>query len=138
MLVVIRSRRGSSTAEAAMILPLLILSVLTCLLVAMFFYESASVRFQAHLQLRAAADDLTGCTFDLNRREYQGTEPEVRSGGAFRVVSTQTRTVMLHRLLLRRSPAEDAGSCWHASDGPGYVRRCLLAKGVIGKVNASD
>ena len=127
---VLRSRRGSAMAEAAMVLPLLILSVLTCLLVSMFFYDTTLRQCEQHQQLRSASDDLTGCTVRLNWSSRPDNEITAARRGVFPVVTSAYRSRMLARGLLRTRPSSETESRWHACEPAGYVRLLTLGKGL--------
>ena len=51
----IRSRSGSYIAEAAVVLPFVILAVITTVLIIMFFYESSVSECRMHMALRCEA-----------------------------------------------------------------------------------
>lgn len=55
-----KSRRGSYIAEAAAVLPFVILSVITTVLIIMFFYASSVSESRMHIALRCEAGILTG------------------------------------------------------------------------------
>ncbi len=131
MIWVLRSRRGSAMAEAAMVLPLLILSVLTCLLVSMFFYDTTIRQCQQHQQLRSASDDLTGCTSRPGLSPREGADITVTRQGVFPVVSSADGSRMPARGLLRMRPSSVTESRWHACDGAEYVRLIMLGKGLV-------
>lgn len=50
-----KSRRGSYIAEAAVVLPFVILSVITCVLIVMFFYDSSVSESRMHMAMRCEA-----------------------------------------------------------------------------------
>ena len=52
-------RRGSYIAEAAVVLPFVILSVLTVVMIVMFFYESSLAESRMHMALRCEAGLIT-------------------------------------------------------------------------------
>ena len=54
-----RSRRGSAQAEAAMVLPLVILAVLTVIWLMVLFYAQTAARSGMHLALRCSAGILS-------------------------------------------------------------------------------
>lgn len=55
-----KSRRGSYIAEAAAVLPFVILSVITTVLIIMFFYTSSVSESRMHAALRCEAGLITG------------------------------------------------------------------------------
>lgn len=116
--------------EATMVLPLLILSVITCLLVCMFFYDTTLRQCQLHQALRCEADDLTGRTVNLHRPEYDAKDYAISASrrGVFQTVSGKEHTDMIHKGILRSRASEDLESLWHAADGVTYVRYCTIVK----------
>ena len=62
-----KNRRGSYIAEAAIVLPFIILSVITCMLIAMQFYDSVSQQCEKHRTERVETVD-DGVSYV---REYQ-------------------------------------------------------------------
>ena len=113
-----------------MVLPLLILSVLTCLLVCMFFYDTTVRQCQLHQALRCEADDLTGRTLNLHRPDYDAESYAISASrhGVFQTVSGKEHTDMIHQGILRTRASENLESLWHAADGVSYVRYCTIAK----------
>ena len=55
MLLPDRSKRGSYIAEAAVVLPFVIMSVITVVLIIMFFYQSSMAECRMHMALRCEA-----------------------------------------------------------------------------------
>lgn len=120
-----------------MVLPLLIISILTCLFVIMFFYETTLQQCQLHQAMRCAADDLTGHTRNLSSYGYGQSEQERQEGtytlttyrsGVFETVSGKEHIDMKHQGILRSRVSADLESLWHASDGVDYVRYCAIVK----------
>lgn len=131
-----RSRRGSTFVEATMVLPLLILSVLTCVLISMFFYDTTIRQCRMHESLRCEAGEITERTTTLTRPEYDSDEltvsyDNVLQDGVFRKVSGTSHTEMLRRLLLFRRGTADLESASHACDGVVYIRYFTLVKNGI-------
>lgn len=120
------SRRGSVIAEASMVLPLLILSVLTCLLVCMFFYDTTLQQCRLHQLLRCEADELTGHTVNLSPpvtdEDLDEDALTVSGHGVFKTVSGKEHIVMIDQGILHSKVSSDIESLWHASDGVTYVR----------------
>ena len=116
--------------EATMVLPLLILSVITCMLICMFFYDTTIKQCQLHQALRCEAGDLTGRTINLNRPEYDAAQLSITTtrSGVFRTVTGKEHTEMIHEGILHNRVSEDMESLWHAADGVAYVRYYTLIK----------
>lgn len=53
-------RRGSYIAEAAVVLPFVILAIITAVLIILFFYSSSVSESRMHMALRCEAGQLTG------------------------------------------------------------------------------
>ena len=114
--------------EAAVVLPLLVLSVLTCLLISMFFYDTTVKQCQMHLALREQAGELTGLTHTLQTAPRDAPVLETGRRGLFQTVTGKEETVMIDRLLLRTRVSDSTEAMWHASDGVSYVRYHTLAR----------
>lgn len=116
--------------EASLVLPLLILSVITCLLICMFFYESTAARCGMHLALRCEAGELTGRTVypDGAAAEEPRVQIETRRGVTAAIVSGKEDVSMLHQGLIGGRISTEIESIWHASDGVSYVRHCVIAR----------
>lgn len=114
--------------EASLVLPLVILSVITCLLVSMFFYETTMRQCQLHMGLRWEAGQITGHTVYQESPEIQNDGFVVSRSGIFRTVSGKEHIDMRHQGLIRSRVSADTESLWHASDGVTYVRHRALAK----------
>ena len=130
---IVASRRGSAIVEATMVLPLLILSVITCLLICMFFYDSTISQCQLHQQLRCEADAVTGQTIlpkQTNPPDRDAANSSITTSrhGIFMTVSGKEHTAMIHQGILHSRVSADVESLWHASDGVSYVRYCTLAR----------
>ena len=126
--MMLRSRSGSTMVEAAVVLPLLILSVLTCLLISMFFYDTTVKQCQLHQALRDQAGELTGLTHTLQTAPQGDPVLETGRRGLFQTVTGKEETVMIDHLLLRTRVSDSTEAIWHASDGVSYVRYHTLAR----------
>lgn len=116
-----------------MAFPLLILSILTCVLISMFFYETTIKQCQLHEALRCEAGEVTELTRtmrppDYNRDDLTVSRGDVLRDGAFCTVSGTSHTEMIRRLLLYQRGSEDTESLWHACDGVSYIRYFMLIK----------
>lgn len=121
-------RRGSTMVEAAVVLPLLILSLLTCLLICMFFYDTTVKQCQMHQALRAEAGELTGLTHTLQPAAASDAVLSTGRQGLFQIVSGKETTTMIDQLLLKSRVSESTEAIWHATDGVSYVRYHMLAR----------
>ena len=124
------SRKGSYIVEAAIVLPMVILAVITIVLIIMFFYSQVTERSAMHIALRHGAGEAAGKTV------YTGDEAgSGRSGGKSDesdvyvdrgIVESEAygkRYLMLENrgLLEKRSPFIIEGKCV-AVDGAAYIR----------------
>ncbi len=56
------NRRGSYIAEAAVVLPIIVLVTITVVLIVLFFYEESVMQSRMHMALRAEAGAVSGRT----------------------------------------------------------------------------
>ena len=124
----VRSRRGTAMIEASLVLPLIILSVLTCILIVMFFYDTTISQCQLHEALRCEAGRVTGHTSYLDPPDTNPDSLTVSRQGLFKVVSGKEHTAMIEKGLLYHRVSAQTESLWHACDGVSYVRYCTLAR----------
>lgn len=128
----LRSKRGSYIAEAAVVLPMVILVTVTAVLIIMFFYLQMTEQCRLHLALRSEAGLLTGRTIYVARTELaEGTDAEIYTdrkpmGG---LVYGKKYLVMAHKGLLERKGTFIVEDSWHAVDGTAYVRYCNMVRG---------
>ena len=124
------SRKGSYIVEAAIVLPMVILAVITIVLIIMFFYSQVTERSAMHIALRHGAVEAAGKTV------YTGDEADSGQGGGKSdesdvyvdrgIVESEAygkRYLMLENrgLLEKRSPFIIEGKCV-AVDGAAYIR----------------
>lgn len=124
------SRKGSYIVEAAIVLPMVILAVITIVLIIMFFYSQVTERSAMHIALRHGAGEAAGKTV------YTGDEADSGQGGVKSdesdvyidrgIVESEAygkRYLMLENrgLLEKRSPFIIEGKCV-AVDGAAYIR----------------
>lgn len=125
------SRKGSYIVEAAIVLPMVILAVITLVLIIMFFYSQVTERSAMHIALRHGAGEAAGKTV------YTGVEEDGGKGdltdesdtdvyvdrGIVESEAYGKRYLMLENrgLLEKRSPFIIEGKCV-AVDGAAYIR----------------
>ena len=112
--------------EAAVVLPVIMLTVITCVLIIMFFYSSMSEQCSLHTELRKEAGLLTGNTEYLyNIRESQSDDRDI-----YVRVHGFGGTVYGKKGVLSRKGvfAAEGSSC--AADAPEFVRYCNFVKGL--------
>ncbi len=111
-----------------MVFPVLILSVLTCLLVSMFFYDTTLKQCRLHQVLRASAGQLTGHTIWPEPPAADEAVLQTDRRGVFRVITGREQIDMIHQGILQDRVSTDLESLWHASDGVTYVRYCTIIR----------
>lgn len=125
-----RDRRGTVMVEAAVVFPLVILTVVTCILICLFFYTETIEQSKMHMVLRNEAGALTERSQRLKpdpARSWAGsTERERR--GIFHRVRGKEQVIMKSKGILARRIDANLESLWTASDGVLYVRYCTLTK----------
>lgn len=126
-----RSRRGTTMVEAAVVFPLVILTVITCVLICMFFYTQTMEQSRFHMALRQAAEEVDDHTEYAHRiREYDG-RIETEKSGLFYRARGKERVEMKNNLLIKGRTDQTIESLWTASDGVTYVRYCTLASNIV-------
>ncbi|MBQ6401527.1 MAG: hypothetical protein IJI20_04490 [Firmicutes bacterium] len=121
-----RNRRGGVTMEAALVLPMVILTVITCILICTFFYTLTAEQSRMHMALRQNAGALTGHTaYPEGEIKWEG-QIETQKKGIFKTVRGKERVPMKTRGILAHRVERDMESLWTASDGVLYVRYCTL------------
>lgn len=125
-----QSRRGSTMIEATMVLPLLILSVITCVLICMFFYDTTITQCKLHQALRCEAGRVTGQTTNLNPPHYDAGKLSLTESplDIIRTVTGKEHTDMIHQGILRNRVSANMESTWYAADGVKYVRYRVIKK----------
>ena len=121
--------------EAAVVLPFIILSVITVILITMFFYSQISSQCSMHMALRAESGNVTGRSSVLHSVSSEA-EFYTRKKAFGGVVEAKEYLIMDHRMLLDRKGVCLIQDKAYAVDGVRYVRYCCLVKGVNG--NESD
>ena len=104
-------KKGSYVIEAAVVLPVIMLSVITAILIIMFFYTQMTEQCRLHEALRAEARTMTD-------KNVIGGE-----------VTGKKYLVMEHSGILRRKGTFVLESHCYAIDGPSYVRASSIVRG---------
>lgn len=117
--------------EAAIVLPIIILAVITSVLIIMLFYMQMTEQCRLHRALRAEAGNMTSQTMYLSEVSTVKTEVDIyrekkASGGE---VYGKKYIVMDHKGILdKKGTFVLEGRC-HAVDGPSYVRYSSIIRG---------
>ena len=141
---VVRSRRGSYIAEAAVVLPFVILAVITTVMIIMFFYESSVSESRMHMALRCEAglvtEKLTAYSDGtaLSPEEiWDGNIATSGVAGAKRV-SGSAEVSMVSRGLLSGIGRRQLSSDMRALDPAGLLRVRQIVSGDDGEQMVED
>jgi len=124
--------------EAAVVFPLVIITVITCVLICMFFYSQTIEQSRLHMAMRQAAGQADG------HREYGdvigGYEDRITTerSGLFYSSRGMESVRMINRGSIRGRVDQRIESIWTASNGVSYVRFCGLASRVAEGSGAKD
>ena len=121
-------RRGGTTAEAAVVFPLVILTVITCILVCIFCYQQTAEQCRMHLAMRAQAGAVTERTVCLQTDDSWSGQLTVGRSGIFRTVKGKEQIMMRDQGLISGRVSGELESLWHVSDGVSFIRYCTLTK----------
>ena len=155
-----REKKGTTIVEAAVVFPLVILTVITCVLVCMFFYSQTISQSALHIEMRDYAGQISGHTVYLGSGAgshlsgssagshlsgsgssgggsfVSGSTGGNRSSitkekrGLFYIVRGKENVSMKNKGILSGRTDQTIESIWTASDGVGYVRYCTFGKSV--------
>ena len=124
----LRSRRGSYILEAAIVMPVIMLSVITAVLIIMFFYRQMSEQCMMH---RTLIDE---ASFAL-RGEGFSDDPQMWDGSIYTEGSVFTKDINAEKRLdmgeygiLERSGEFLLEDRYIVVDGTGLVRYCSIMK----------
>lgn len=127
-------RKGGTTVEAAVVLPLTILTVITCMLICMFFYTETIRRSMLHTALRHAAEDSCG------RSTYPDSSTDGRldilteKRGFYYTSRGEEWIIMKKNILISKRADRKIEDVWTTVDGVSYVRYCTLANRVAEEI----
>ena len=113
------SKKGTYLIEAAVVFPIVIVTLLTLIMVVMYFYDCSAVQSDMHKFLRKEAGEVSGKTvyysYDVDEDFY--TQQERRKITASRDV------FMWRRGILYRKGVRTVSGSVHITDGTKYVLR---------------
>ena len=127
-------RKGGTTVEAAVVLPLTILTVITCMLICIFFYTQTIQQSRLHTALRHAAEGSCG------RSVYPASPPDSRwdivteKRGFYYTSRGEEWIIMKKNLLISKRADRKIEGVWTTVDGVSYVRYCTLANRVAEEI----
>lgn len=108
-------------AEAAVVLPIVILAVITLVLIIMFFYQQSIQQSRMHMVLRAEAGSLTG-RMTCETADFDGQIDKTREG-IYPVVRGSLELSMGSSGLLKAPGRTEISDTWRITNGPKHVRR---------------
>lgn len=119
--------------EAAIVLPVVILAVITSVLIIMFFYSQMTERCRLHMALREEAGRITGQTHYIADTYADGhADMQIYSdkkpvGGT---VHGKKYLIMEHSGILDKKGTFTVEGSWRAADGTDYIRYRVLTEGI--------
>lgn len=124
------SKKGSYIMEAAIVLPMIVMTVITVVLIIMFFYSQVTERSRMHVAMRHEAGAATGKAAYTD--ESKACEAELYSEKTItgsRVYGKRYLMMDHKGILERKGISVLEGSC-SGADGAGYVRYHSFVKGM--------
>lgn len=126
------NKKGSYIMEAAVVLPVLILAVITSILIIMFFFSQMTEKCRLHMALRNEAGMMSGQTVYMGEsRDVSDTDAEIYTSKGITggTVYGKKYLIMEHQgILEKKGTFVVEGSC-HSVDGTDYVRYSRFVKG---------
>lgn len=126
------NKKGSYIMEAAVVLPVLILAVITSILIIMFFFSQMTEKCRLHMALRNEAGMMSGQTVYMGEsRDAADTDAEIYTSKGITggTVYGKKYLIMEHQgILEKKGTFVVEGSC-HSVDGTDYVRYSRFVKG---------
>lgn len=118
------NKKGSYILEAAIVLPVIMLTVITSVFIIMFFYTQTTEQCSLHKALRAEAGRTTNKTIYLSSEFNGSTDAEIHidkntAGGE---VYGKKYLVMEHKGVLKKRGTFTVEGSWHVVNGPSYIR----------------
>lgn len=115
--------------EAAVVMPILMLAVITVILILLFFYHQGTEQSRMHMALRQEAGNISGHTRYLHDSGYSGELSCEKKAGDRRICGSET-LIMKHRGILYRNGRFTINGEAYVVDGTAYVRFCEMVKGM--------
>lgn len=125
------NKKGSYIIEAAIVLPTIMITVITSVLIIMFFYTQMTEQCRLHEVLRAEAGRATDKTIYLSggSQDIEDVAIHIDKKAIGGDVTGKKYLVMEHKGILdKRGTFTLEGRC-HAIDGPSYVRTSSIIRG---------
>ena len=122
------SKRGTYLIEASVILPMIILTLITVILIVMYYYDGSVSQSGMHRILRLETDAVTGKTRVMEERSSaeQGGAPmngDISFEYSRKKITGHKEIHMIHEGLLRQEEGMILNSSVYITNGTRYVLR---------------
>ena len=125
------SRRGSYIMEASIVLPMIILTVITVVLIIMFFYSQVTEQSRLHIALRSEAGAAAGNDAGGAGESISEAEIYVDEGAVTSEAYGKKYLLMKNSGILDGKKTFTVEGSWSAVDGAAYVRYMNFVKGIV-------
>lgn len=126
------SRKGSYMVEAAVVFPVIIVTVITAVLIIMFFYSQTAEQCRMHVTMRREAGLCTGKTiYTYTFGSRDGTDAEIYADKTLtgsKVYGKKYLIMPYRGVLEKKGISVIEGECC-GTDGARYMRYCSFVKG---------
>lgn len=116
------NRRGSYMAEAAIVLPIIVLATITVVLIVLFFYEESVMQSRLHMILRAEAGAVSGKTLCSTACDEDPRATISVSGVLTKKVSGNQYLHMRNAGILRKKGSFKIDGEVYVADGVAFLR----------------
>lgn len=124
------SKRGTYIIEAAVVLPIIIIAMITLVLIEGYYYQLAAETGRMHIALRGNAGALTGKTIYADGGNWKG-EIDMKKSAIGGKVYGRGEVRMVSKGMIMGKGSQTIEGSYYAVDGPKYVRYCSMVKGVL-------
>lgn len=118
-----RSKSGTYLIEAAVVLPIVIITVITVMLIVMYFYDCSVSQSDLHKALRYEAGTVSDKTVYYLDAAYDRSLSGVYFTHERKHLSASTHVTMIHRGILRRRGQKEINGSIYLHDAAKYVLR---------------
>ncbi len=125
------NKKGSYIIEAAIVLPVIMLTVITSVLIIMFFYTQMTEQCRLHEVLRAEAGRVTDKTIYLSgeMQDIEDTSIHIDKKAIGGEVTGKKYLVMEHKGIINKRGTFTLEGHSYAVDGTSYVRASSIIRG---------
>lgn len=126
----IKSKKGNYIMEAAIVLPIIILTAITTILISMFFYIQMVEQCHLHTALKSEAGRMTGNTTYAGANSTVSDDIEIYSEKSIagRTVYGKKYLIMEHKGILDKKGTFIVDGKKYAVDGAEYVRLANIVR----------